>query len=1283
MGNWKFWIDCGGTFTDIIAINDKAETKVHKVLSHSPHYESAVVHGISEILGHQNFKNSIEEIRLGTTVATNAFLERQGIPCALITTLGQKDILEIRQQNRPKLFDIPIIKSQPLYSLATHVYERMNAQGEVLIELDEIVARFELQRILDLGIKSLAVSLLHSTVNPAHEVRLGEIAKEMGFTYISLSHQVSPQATYVSRTETAVFDAYLSPYLSQYTENLSRLTGISNIKYMKSDGTLCSPEELKGHNALLSGPSGGLVGAIEVAKEKGHQNIITFDMGGTSTDVAISTGDISIDHEPVFHGLKLLSPMVDIHTVAAGGGSILFYDEGRFRVGPESAKAYPGPACYGFGGPLTVTDANLYMGNLDSENFPSVFGPNGDEPLNKEIVERKFQELANQIGKDPKVIAQGFLDVAVETMGRAVKKISIERGFDPKDFTMVSFGGAGAQLAAKVCDLLGIKSLLIHPLSSVLSAYGIGKADVAMTLERKWEEKGNIEADLKNIIEENLQGNLSFQNFYLLSPPDSDFKHLIPAKNLSFAQDDFCKLYKKLFGLSLVGTPICESVFVKGSLAQSLEAKLSEKEILQVKGPKLLPENQTSILIPEGWEGIRDPSGCWEFKRFEELKLSTSRPQEVELEIFYQRFQFIAEGMGHTLQKLAKSVNIKERKDFSCALFTKEGELIANAPHIPVHLGSMGDVVLNLIENEAFREGDMFLCNSPKSGGTHLPDLTVVAPVYFEGKHVMWVASRGHHADIGGITPGSMPGHSQKLSEEGVIIDSLKIVEAGEIQPKIIEEVLTKAPYPVRNLSLNLHDIQAKVAANNTGISQLREIYGLHGEEKVAQKAEEILSYSHKKIESILKQLPEKKGIKVINDKREIHVSLKKENDLFLFDFTGTSKRRNDNFNTPQAVSKAAVLFCLRCLIDDDIPLNAGIMRSIQLIFPEDSFLTPAADSAVVSGNVETSQALCDALFSCLGVMANSQGTMNNLSFGDEEYQYYETLAGGSGATAQANGTSAVQVHMTNSLLTDPEVFENRFPVMIELMGIRHGSGGEGKFRGGDGISRRLRFLRPMTVSLISQSRVAPPQGLSGGSSAQVGLNLKEDLTGNTHRLEESFTLPFEAGEALIIDTPGGGGCGEASREGETYIFSFGSNMDIQQIKTRCPSAHLVTRAYARDRELRYSLYSEVRHGGVADMTRKEGESVTGLLIAINQEDLKTLDGIECGLNAYQRIPLTVEDDNRREYQAFTYDVIDKEPDIPPSRYYEWLVYSGAYGLNTSKAYLSNILKASSHSEEL
>ncbi len=1114
---WNFWIDCGGTFTDIIGIDGQGRSHFHKILSHSPHYESAVVQGIKEVIGHDRFRESLEGVRLGTTVATNAFLERKGIPCALVTTKGHKDILEIRDQSRPRLFDIPIKKIKPFYTDVFEVNERINAKGEVLIPLQNGLE--VLQKIYKSGIRSVAISFMHATLNPTHELALKEIALKLGFDYVAISHTVSSRAEYVARTETTVLDASLSPYLRQYTLDLEEKLGIENILYMKSDGGLCRGHELKGYNALLSGPAGGLVGAIEAAKERGHQKIITFDMGGTSTDVAIYDGELKLDHRPKIGGVNLLSPMVDIHTVAAGGGSILSHDGSRFRVGPESAGAFPGPASYGNGGPLTVTDANLFLGNIKPKGFPSVFGPNRDAHLNEEIVREKFEELSKRLGMGTKNIAQGFLDIAVETMVRAIKKVSVERGYDPKDFILVSFGGAGGQLACQVAESLGMKEVYIHPLCSILSALGIGQSYRSLSLQGK-KEKGfkPLEKKLKHLLPE---GELFYS--HLMQPFDSDYQEEIFQKDYRLASEEFKQHYRLLFGMPLDKEPVCDTVMVKSVKRQKIGARLNQVDKKEVIGPKLISENNTTIVIPSDWKGLCDEFGHWSLKKIRRSEKMTLHDERVELEIFYQRFQYIAEQMGFTLERMARSVNIKERKDFSCALFTKEGELIANAPHIPVHLGSMGEVVEGVCRVFQPQKGEMYICNSPLFGGTHLPDVTVVAPVFFKDELVMWVASRGHHADIGGISPGSMPGYSKTLEEEGVIISPLKIMERGELSLEPLKKLLMSSTHPVRNLELNIHDIRAKVSANHKGTQELISLFESYGAQHVFTMCENVLDYSHQKLKENLKDIKSLHGHKVIADNREIRFTLEKEADGWVFDFSGTSPRLNNNFNTPRAVVKAAVLFALRCLIDEDIPLNDGIMRGIKLNIPEDCFLNPSESDAVVAGNVETSQAICDLLLHTLGVMAEGQGTMNNLSFGNETYQYYETLGGGSGACPKGEGASAVQVHMTNSLLTDPEVMETRFPVFVEEMAIRRNSGGGGKFKGGDGLIRSLRFLEPMQVSMISQSREVAPRGLCKGGSGKVGRNSKVSSKGET-LLRENFEDQFLKDEMIKIETPGGGG---------------------------------------------------------------------------------------------------------------------------------------------------------------
>lgn len=1275
MDKWTFWIDCGGTFTDILAHNDSGDYKVHKILSHSPHYASAVTQGISEILGHRNFKQAVKEVRLGTTVATNAFLEKNGVPCALVTTLGHRDLLEIRHQNRPKLFDLKIEKIPPLYRYVTQVQGRLNADGSELIPCDLEIAQFELQRILDQGIKSVAIAFMHSTINPAHEIKVGELARKMGFEYVSLSHQVSPVAKFIPRAETAVVDAYLSPYLDQYTSQLEKDLGISEIYYMQSDGGLCRADELKGYNALLSGPAGGLIGAIQTAKQFGHDKIITFDMGGTSTDVGIYDGQLQIDPEPNFYGIHLLAPMVDIHTVAAGGGSVLNYDQGRFTVGPESARAYPGPASYRNGGPLTVTDANLFLKRIDKNKFPKVFGPDQNQTMDDEIVADKFNELAQEIGISAHEVASGFLDVAVETMASAIRKISIERGYDPKEFTLVSFGGAGGQLALKVAQNLEMKNVFIHPLSSVLSAFGMGLADQSLTLRAKASYgHDKLEKDLIHKLNSN---QLEFTHIYSLKSKGSDHEIDLLANTLKEAHQKFIKYYTKTFGVEYSGEILCETIAVIGKVKDNnKDVKFLKHNSQILLGPQVINENNTAIVIEQGWQAQKNEQGIWSLTQKVSIQSNKAYPQQIELEIFYQKFQFIAEQMGVTLKKLAHSVNIKERNDFSCALFSAKGELLSNAPHIPVHLGSMGDAVRAVNKEFKVKEGDSFICNDPNFGGTHLPDITIITPVFFENKLTMWVASRGHHADIGGISPGSMPGNSTCLSQEGIIIKPTCFVEKGILNQELLVEILTNNDYPVRNLELNLNDIKAKLAANNNGVSDLISLFKKFSVEKITSMVEAILDYSHIKTVSILEKFDQQSATKQIADDRVIKVQTQKANNKFVIDFTGTSDCLASNFNTPLPVVKASVLFVLRSMIKENIPLNDGIMRAIDLKVPKGSMLNPNEDSAVVAGNVETSQIICDALFSAFNIQANSQGTMNNLSFGNDTYQYYETIAGGQGASIEGEGASGVQVNMTNSLLTDPEVFETRYPVRIDLMGLRHGSGGSGEYKGGDGVYRKLTFLENMQVSFLTQSRKFPPLGIAGGENALRGRNLIETAHGLSE-LDECVEVEIKKGETVYIESPGGGGFGQSKKQHQNLVFGFGSNMDLTQIKKRCPSAKLVTRAYVQDVEIRYTRYSEVRKGGVADMYHAPGHKVWGLIVDISQEDLVLLDEIECGGMGYKRIEVSAFDDNGKEFKAYAYDVIDKKPDITPTKVYEWLVYSGAYNLNLPNFYLKHLKKFS------
>ncbi|WP_419168277.1 hydantoinase B/oxoprolinase family protein [Halobacteriovorax sp.] len=1282
---WDFWIDCGGTFTDIVAIDTNGSYQTEKLLTKSPHYKSSVVQGIKNLLGDDFSPKIINKVRLGTTVATNAFLERDGIDCALVTTLGFRDLLEIRRQNRPRLFDLDIKKAKPLYKTVVNIKERIDASGNIITKLDEEIAYFELMRLYEQGLRSVAIALMHSCINPEHELKVAQIAKKIGFEYISLSHETSPISKYVYRAETSVVDAYLTPLLDIYTKELEDDLGGVDIVYMQSNGGLCDAKTLKGQNTLLSGPAGGLIGAIKSSVKRDINKIITFDMGGTSTDVAIYDGEIKLDNEPDFLGIKLLAPMLDIHTVAAGGGSILKFDGGRFAVGPESAGAFPGPACYRNGGPLTVTDANLFLGRLEADKFPKIFGPNRNQALDEEIVSEKFNKLAKEAGMDAKEVAEGFLDVAASTMARAIKKVSVEKGEDPADFTMVSFGGAAGQMACKVADAIGIKKIFVHPFSSVLSAYGIGTANESFRVMKAYtknfskineEEIKEKFTELHKEIEENLNNVDRFTNELLMRAKGSDYEINVSAEKFNAISNEFSKAYEKLFGVEFEGEAEVVSLVSTGErLSGHSEELIKDEALNDIEGPALLSANNTCLVFDEGWRGSKNKYGEWILTKEEDVKQDeiSERDAKVELEIYYQRFQSIAEQMGHTLQNLAHSITIKERNDFSCALFTKDAELLANAPHIPVHLGSMGDAVKAIAEkfNDDINEGDGFICNDPNYGGTHLPDITAITPIFFEGKLSMYVASRGHHADIGGISPGSMPGKSTKLSQEGVVIAPERIIEKGRFLEEKLSKILKEGQFPARIPIQNIHDIKAQFAANQKARTELHSLVDSYGAAKTLAMAEAILAYSHKKIIEVLKKFKEGTSNTNITNERSITVKMTNHHeDKLVIDFTGTSPCGDHNFNTPLPVVKASILFALRCLIKEEIPLNDGIARYLDIKIPKGSLLNPSIESAVVAGNVETSQVICDLIFESLGVKAHGQGTMNNLSFGNEEYQYYETLGGGAGASSSGDGASAIQVGMTNSLLTDPEVFESRLPVRIELMGIRQGSGGIGEFRGGSGIYRHLLFLQDSDLSMISQRRLSSPTGINGGEDGLRGKNILERKNGEVIELEECFQTKVEKMDRLMVCTPGGGGFGKAPDEGEHLVFGFGSNMDISQIRKRCPSSSFVTRARLDGYELRYTTYSEVRKGGVADMYEAPGKSMWGAIYRLNDHDLATLDEIECSMNNYTRIQREVNDDNGRKLKVYCYDVNDKEPDISPTNIYHWLVYSGAYNLGTLNKYL-------------
>ncbi|PZV16028.1 MAG: 5-oxoprolinase [Pseudanabaena sp.] len=1223
---WQFWIDRGGTFTDIVAQSPDGQIVLHKLLSENPdRYVDAPIQGIRDILGLAQSEPipvaEIAAIKMGTTVATNALLERKGDRTVLLITKGFRDALRIGYQNRPNIFARHIILPEMLYEQVIEIEERYSAHGEVLIALDEELALRELQKIYDLGIRACAIALMHSYRYPDHERRLAELAKQVGFTQVSVSHEISSLIKFISRGDTTVVDAYLSPILRRYVDRVSAELGnldrnSTKLMFMQSNGGLIEANSFQGKNSILSGPAGGIVGAVQTSLKAGFDKIISFDMGGTSTDVAHYAGSYERSLSTEVAGVRLSTPMMAIHTVAAGGGSLLFFDGARYRVGPESAGAFPGPACYRNGGALAVTDCNVMLGKLQPDFFPKVFGKNGDLPLERDIVIQKFTELAQSIGEVtgqqvlPEVVAQGFLEIAVEKMAMAIKKISVQRGYDVTEYVLCCFGGAGGQHACAIADVLGMTQVFIHPYAGVLSAYGIGLADVRTIRDRSVESELSLELlaelemialelseDAKNEIlygasDEGLQIETALRLRYAgtdssLTIAIADPLSFHSQEILNFLQTSFAALHKERYGFVFADKALMvEAISVEAILSrkkekgkrkkeksksqmlkaksqkvnvymggQWLEAPIYRREDLyvgdRIVGAALIIDATGTNAIEPNWEAELTDDDCLILRRSIDRSPPAplvkggeeALPDPIKLEIFNNLFQSIAEQMGFTLQNTSASVNIRERLDFSCAIFDHEGELVANAPHIPVHLGSMGESVKALIRDRGDRIflGDVFATNNPYNGGTHLPDITVITPVFLDSneKPTFYVASRGHHADIGGITPGSMPSNSTSIEEEGILFDNFQLVESGRFCEAETLALLTSSQYPARNPAQNIADLQAQIAANACGANELQRMVAHYGVETVQSYMGHVRNNAELAIRKAIANLGKSKG-KSQKEKDErkfiypidngsqivVLVSLNAEDRTAKIDFTGTSAQLLNNFNAPLAVCKAVVLYVFRTLVNDEIPLNAGCLVPLEIIVPEGSMLNPIYPAAVVAGNVETSQAIANALYGALGVMAASQGTMNNFTFGSDRYQYYETICGGSGAGNDFDGTDAIQTHMTNSRLTDPEILEWRFPVLLEEFAIKTNSGGKGKHQGGNGVTRRIKFLEPMTAAILSSSRVIPPFGLNGGDSGATGRNYVIRNNGEITDLQSTATVQMEVGDTFVIETPGGGGYG-------------------------------------------------------------------------------------------------------------------------------------------------------------
>jgi 5-oxoprolinase (ATP-hydrolysing) len=1185
---WQFWIDRGGTFTDIVARRPDGALLTHKLLSEHPErYADAALAGIRQIFGIGNDApipaETIDAVKMGTTVATNALLERKGERTALFITRGFRDALRIAYQNRPRIFDRRIVLPEMLYDEVFEVGERIGARGEVLTPLEEKDLAEKLKNCRTRGYRSVAIVFMHGYRFPQHENLAFDMAKRLGFEQISVSHRVSPLMKLVGRGDTTVVDAYLSPILRRYVERVAaELDGV-RLLFMQSNGGLADARRFQGKDAILSGPAGGIIGAVRTAAAAGHERIIGFDMGGTSTDVSHYAGELEREFETRVAGVRMRAPMMSIHTVAAGGGSILRFDGARYRVGPESAAANPGPASYRRGGPLTVTDANVMLGKIQPKYFPRVFGADGRQALDEIAVRNGFLQLKEQI-KDHRTaeeIADGFVRIAVGNMANAIKHISVQRGHDVTAYTLCCFGGAAGQHACLVADALAMKRVFIHPLAGVLSAYGMGLAD-QVAIRQQAVEAG-LEVELLRRIESRLAdearsellsqgvpaGKISTSARVHLKYEGTDTALLVPLGTPAEMTGRFEAAYRKQFSFLMPGKAlIAEALSVEATgggevfeenhpLEKTREADPAEtvrmftggrwhdtpvyrREELapgqSIEGPAIIAEaNATTVVEPE-WRAKVTALNHLLLERTREKRKSSAIGTSVDpvmLEIFNNLYMSIAEQMGLRLQNTAYSVNIKERLDFSCALFDAEGNLIANAPHMPVHLGSMGESIKTVIRLNAgkMKPGDVYVLNAPYNGGTHLPDVTVITPVFSSSNEILfYVGSRGHHADIGGITPGSMPPGSKAVEEEGVLIDNFLLVEQGRFREAEAVALLTSGKHPVRNVQQNIADLRAQVAANEKGVQELRrmvEHFGLDVVRAYMRHVQDNAEESVRRVIEVLKdgafELPLDNGAVI-----KVRIQINKKERKAKIDFSGTSAQLPNNFNAPAAVSMAAVLYVFRTLVDDEIPLNAGCLKPLEVIIPEGCMLRPRYPAAVVAGNVETSQCITDALYGALGVLAASQGTMNNFTFGNERYQYYETIAGGSGAGPDFDGADVVQTHMTNSRLTDPEVLEWRYPVLLEGFEIRPGSGGRGRHRGGHGAVRRVRFLEAMTAAILSGHRLVRPHGMAGGEPGQPGRNYV--LRGDGRRVELG---PFDQaemapGDVFVVETPGGGGYGRA-----------------------------------------------------------------------------------------------------------------------------------------------------------
>ncbi len=1196
---WQFWIDRGGTFTDVVARTPEGCLLTAKLLSDNPaKYQDAAIAAMRQLTGHHTGPLPLADVRMGTTVATNALLERTGEPTLLAITRGFADALRIGYQERPHLFVRRIDLPEPLYARVVEIDERVTAAGDIHLALDCKTARAALQLAFDDGLRAIAIILMHGYKYTAHEQALAEIAAEIGFTQISVSHRVGPLIKLVGRGDTTVVDAYLSPVLRHYVTGFtSALECDARPLFMRSNGGLTDGSAFHGKDAILSGPAGGIVGMAETARQAGFHRVIGFDMGGTSTDVSHFAGHYDRDSETQIAGVRIRASMMRIHTVAAGGGSVCRFDGTKFQVGPQSAGAIPGPASYRGGGPLTVTDCNIILGKIQPDYFPKLFGPTGDEPLDPDAVRRALADMTDSVvaatGKplSAEATAEGCIAIAVANMANAIKRISVARGHDVTRYTLACFGGAAGQHACLVADALTMNRVMIHPLAGVLSAYGMGLADQRTLREKTLtlcltpellpvisDEIAALCADAKSaLVEQGVDGNhITFNSLVFLRHDGTDNAIDVAFDDIITMQLSFNKLHQAQFGFVgstdlIVDRVRVEAIFRTardtGSIARLPEQSSPPVALVDMylagawhktplhdraglaagfssDGPLLIIDPVSTTVVEPGWRVSVDPEAnlilTRQQARADGIDIGTD-VDPVRLEIFNGMFMAIAEEMGAALQRSASSVNIRERLDFSCAVFDAAGNLVANAPHMPVHLGSMGDSIRTILTRRGDRRdgrgllpGDAYALNAPYDGGTHLPDITVVMPVFLTAKDAApayFVAARGHHADIGGISPGSMPPDSLSVEEEGVLLDNVLIVDQGTFLDDDIDALLRRGPWPSRNPAQNIADLRAQVAACAKGASELQHLSATYGETVVRCYMEHVQANAEDMVRQLISRLSDGRFSYEMDNGAVVKVAVHVDpaTRSATVDFTGTSSQLPGNFNAPVSVVRAAVLYVVRTLIDDSIPMNDGCLRPIRIVVPEGSMLSPRFPAAVVAGNVETSQVITDALFGALGVMAGAQGTMNNFTFGNERHQYYETIAGGSGAGPDFDGASVVQTHMTNSRLTDPEILESRFPVLLEAFSIRRGSGGNGAHKGGDGAVRRIRFLEPMDAGILSNRRIIPPFGLEDGDAGAPGRNQLERADGSIERLAATASVRVAPGDVFVIETPGGGGFGKAS----------------------------------------------------------------------------------------------------------------------------------------------------------